>query len=110
MEKKIRVKECAMCGKVFAVSGRGNRCYCGARCRHEKILQASREYYRAAVQRRAEEAYTGPPSGPALAELNQKARAAGMTYGKYMLSLRMEQQRKESDRGCAGEIKDAPRA
>lgn len=106
--EKIRVKECAMCGKVFVASGRGNRCYCGARCRHEKILQASREYYRTSIREEARKVYTGASLG--LAELNQKARAAGMTYGKYMLSLRMEQQRKESDRGCAGEIKDAPRA
>lgn len=111
MEKKIRVKECAMCGKVFAVSGRGNRCYCGARCRREKILQASREYYRAAVQRRAEETYAGPASGPVLAEMNRRARAAGMSYGKYMLSLRMERQKGERAEGggnCAGEMEDAP--
>lgn len=85
MEKKIRVKECAMCGKVFAVSGRGNRCYCSTGCRHEKILQTSREYYRAAAQPETGKDYTGPVQG--LAELNQRARDAGLSYGKYQTKL-----------------------
>lgn len=104
--EKIRVKECAMCGKVFAVSGRGNRCYCGAKCRREKILQTSREYYRVAVQRRVEEAYTGPASGPALAKTNRRARDAGMSYGKYQAELqsgrRVEHEEPEGARG--GEV------
>lgn len=86
--EKIRVKECVMCGKVFVASGRGNRCYCGAGCRREKILQASREYYRTSIQEEARKVYTGASLD--LAELNQKARDAGMTYGKYMLSLQMK--------------------
>lgn len=102
--EKIRVKECVMCGKVFAISGRGNRCYCGDKCRREKILQTSREYYRAVAQPETGKDYTAPVQG--LAELNRRARAAGMSYGKYQIELQsgrhVEHEEPEGARG--GEV------
>lgn len=105
MEKKIRMKECAMCGKVFAVSGRGNRCYCGDRCRREKILQTSREYRESLVARKLEpmgRIYTAHEQG--LAELNRRARDAGTSYGKYQAELRLGRCGKE-EHGKPKEIK-----
>ncbi len=117
-KKEKRWKICGMCGKYFETC-RKNQFYCGKECSHEKKLQTSREYQESLAAKKLEQMgriYTGHAQG--LAELNRRARDAGMSYGKYMLSLRMDEQKKrtEGDMGCVGtgrstgEIKDAPQA
>lgn len=87
--KNMRWKVCRMCGKPFE-TGRDNRFYCSEKCSYEKKQQTSRAYHEMEAEREAERKaeklkakYSGAMSE--LAELNQKAREAGLSYGKYLV-------------------------
>lgn len=73
----VRTITCEMCGEKF-LSYRSNIKFCSDACRSA----AKREY--PSVKRRCGEVTT--PSST-LAEINQQARDAGMSYGQYVAQL-----------------------
>lgn len=83
-------KICVMCGKPFE-HGRSNKNCCSPECTYQKKLQNYREY-NARLRKAEAEALNSPPRKAryveSLAEVNAKARAAGMSYGQYMLARR----------------------
>lgn len=86
--RRMLLKECRMCGKVFE-TGRANKYYCSPECSYEKRQELVREYQereagKKAVQGKME---CAGPSG--LARLNERARSAGMSYGKYQLEQQL---------------------
>ena len=73
----VRTLKCEICGETF-LSYRCNIKYCSDECRN----RAKREY--PSVRRQRGEV-TSPSS--TLAETNQAARDAGMSYGRYVAML-----------------------
>jgi len=71
---------CQECGKIF-VKQTNNQRYCCEECKRIGQRRKSREYQKMNYVRKGQPKKKRPPS---LAEINQRARAAGMTYGKYM--------------------------
>lgn len=83
--KNTYQKICDVCGKPFE-TGRQSRLYCSDRCRYEKQLENYKEYgkqYRIRVKE--EKPKPKKCIDESLAEVNARARAAGMSYGQYML-------------------------
>lgn len=72
--------KCEECGLIFEKK-RNNQRYCCPECSKAGRLRKSRENHRAARLAKQRQAKNRKPT---LSEINQKARAAGMTYGKYM--------------------------
>ena len=91
------IRSCKHCGKSFTVmKNGGGKKFCGKACQveHNKAGAAERwrtVYKEKARQKRleAEQAEANKPES--LAEVQKKAQAAGMSYGKYMLALQMGQ-------------------
>ena len=71
---------CQECGLIF-VKQRNNQRYCCEECKIAGRRRKSREYWRAHYAR---EGQPQKKKALSLAEVNEKARAAGMTYGQYM--------------------------
>ena len=82
MKSKEVVKTCAWCGKEF-VRQKGAQKFCSVRCRNESTTKRVTEYCR--QYRRSKRPRKGDLSNrEKLAEINQKAREEGLTYGQYM--------------------------
>lgn len=71
---------CEACGKIF-VKNTYNQRYCCPACQRTGTRMKAREYQRELYAKKRQAKKKKPPS---LTEINQKARATGMTYGKYM--------------------------
>lgn len=88
---------CEECGKIFAKKTTNQR-YCCPECQRAGRRRKAREYY--LLEKRTKKA-KGKKRPPSLTEINKKARAAGMTYGKYMAKeygkLVKVERRKEND-------------
>lgn len=79
---------CVICEKPFDC-GRVNQVCCSPECTYQKRLQNCRERY-ARLRELKEEAAAEIPVRSAiesLAEVNARARAAGMSYGQYMVTM-----------------------
>jgi len=84
MEKRknrVIVKKCIICGKEFSPF-RISVMMCSPECRKkrakERYQESRAEKERAEMRRES------------LVQINEKARAAGMSYGKYMLQMQMK--------------------
>lgn len=87
---------CEECGIIFDKKTNNQR-YCCPECKKIGQRRKSREYYRAHyVPKGQAEEKKKPPS---LTEINQKARAAGMTYGQYMAKEYGKQVKIERSKG-----------
>lgn len=93
--ERLGIRICLECGKEFAPRS-GTQVCCGPVCqdtrtkvlaRNWKDMQREKEQAEKAAKKKRKKAET-------LAEINAKARAAGMTYGKYMayIGCRKEQE------------------
>ena len=71
---------CENCGLIFEKQNY-NQHYCCDACRRQGNKRKSQERYR---QQKALNQRKKKNKKPTLSEINQRARAAGMTYGKYM--------------------------
>lgn len=76
MVERIEMR-CGNCGLIFEKQNYNQR-YCCDACRRKGNSRKSKERYR--LQKIAKQ----KNKKPTLADINNKARAAGMTYGKYM--------------------------
>ena len=75
-------RKCEICGEVFNRISYNQR-YCGEKCKREANILRSRE------KRRAEKLNAQTKTKhDTLSEVAAMARAAGMTYGQYMVSLK----------------------
>lgn len=87
--KKIYHKICVICNRPFDC-GRVNQQCCSPECTYQKKLQNYREY-NARLKKMADEGIAEIPvrnyNIESLAEVNARARAAGMSYGQYMLMM-----------------------
>lgn len=91
------IRNCKYCGKPFTVmKNGGGKKFCSKACQveHNKA-GASERWYSVYKERRrkermaAEQAKVSKPES--LDEVQKKAQAAGMSYGKYMLARQMGQ-------------------
>lgn len=73
-----KVRKCYICGKMFVTESKGY--YCSDSCRNVAKLQREKKYRTKKVLQ--EETIKRQEND--LVKLNEEARAAGMTYGKYM--------------------------
>ena len=71
---------CEECGLVF-VKKTYNQIYCCPACQRKGQRRKSKDYWQQYSNKAKAKKKKKPPS---LIEINQKARAAGMTYGQYM--------------------------
>ena len=75
-------RKCEICGEVFNRISYNQR-YCGEKCKREANILRSRE------KRRTEKLNAQTKTKQeTLSEVAARARAAGMTYGQYMVSLK----------------------
>lgn len=90
------IRNCQHCGKPFTVmKNGGGKKFCSRACQieHNKA-GATERYHKAkekAKQKRLEEELAKANKPESLAEVQRKAQAAGMSYGKYMLAQQMGQ-------------------
>lgn len=71
---------CENCGLIFEKQHH-NQHYCCDACRRQAYRRRQRERY---MQQKELNQKSRKNRKPTLSEINQKARAAGMTYGEYM--------------------------
>lgn len=71
---------CEICGKVFLTNRSTNKT-CSPECHYDRQKQLSRANY---LRNKEKARKTAQKRVETLTEVQQKARAAGMTYGKYM--------------------------
>lgn len=91
MTKDTNEKVCVLCGKPFFAE-RGSKRYCGPECAQERKRQRSNEYRQQEAARKrmeSERQRLANLKEESIAEVNAKARAAGMSYGQYMLMQRV---------------------
>lgn len=86
------IRTCKYCGKEFTVMKTGGKKYCSKECQKEinKSLASERWYNSYKGKRRRErekKKETTPKKMESIAEIQRKARAAGMSYGKYVLAI-----------------------
>ena len=75
-------RKCEICGEVFNRISYNQR-YCSEKCKREANILRSRE------KRRTEKLNAQTKTKQeTLSEVAARARAAGMTYGQYMVSLK----------------------
>lgn len=89
--KNTNEKICVVCGKLFYPGGSNKKC-CGMECARERERQKNKEYrQRMEIRKRAqsERQRLANLGEETIAEVNAKARAAGMSYGQYMLMQRV---------------------
>ena len=72
---KMKPKKCIICGNTF-VPRSGKQIMCSPECRHERYLKQQRDYQKRTKKKKN--------SMSTLAEINERARKLGMTYGKYI--------------------------
>lgn len=89
------LKECETCGKVFMKKARNQR-YCCPKCRGEnmEVRERKRDRERARYFSKKKEALDEEirkRSKPDLAQIENAARAAGMSYGRYIAAKRMKE-------------------
>ncbi len=97
---------CEICGKIFLTNRSTNKT-CSPECHHQRELRLKREQSR----KRREDIKNGIIKRPekqkkveTLTEVQRKAQAAGMTYGKYMEQQFLKQLQEERERN--GRTKD----
>jgi hypothetical protein len=107
--KKERIKigkrsynvECEICGKIFLTNRTTNKT-CSPECHHERQKKLSRAgYYRQKEAKKEKAKKEKQKRVETLTEVQRKARAAGMTYGKYMEMLflkKLEEEREQNGR------------
>lgn len=86
------IRKCKYCGKEFTVMKTGGKKYCSKECQKEinKPLAAERwrnSYKEKRRREREKKKETIPGKMESIAEIQRKARAAGMSYGKYVLTM-----------------------
>lgn len=86
---------CEECGLIFEKKTNNQR-YCCPECKKIGQRRKSRERQRAKYVKKGQAKKKKPPS---LAEINQSARAAGMTYGQYMAQEWGKQVKVERSKG-----------
>lgn len=86
--KKIITKKCGWCRKEFE-TGRDNNRYCCDECKYEKKKETSRNHYAKMKLLKEQEPVPEKKGMSELALMNARARAAGMSYGQYMLMSRL---------------------
>ncbi|MGN0506654.1 MAG: hypothetical protein ACI4FZ_08840 [Lachnospiraceae bacterium] len=87
---KIYDRHCEFCGKDF-VTDRANRKYC-PECSYEVTkaqtkASAKRSRERAKEKKEEERLAEKKPVSESIADVQRKAREAGMSYGKYVLMM-----------------------
>lgn len=80
---------CKMCGMTFAAQRKHTK-YCSDACRTERDRQRTKECLERKKNEPKPEKYV-----PHLDEINHKARAAGMSYGKYVAEKYKERLKNE---------------
>ena len=91
------IRNCLRCGKPFTVmKNGGGKKFCGKTCQveHNKAEATERwhKVYKERARKRRLAAKQEEVSKPeSLEEVQRKAQAAGMSYGKYMLARQMGQ-------------------
>ncbi len=92
MDDRKKLKTCKICGNAFW--GKTTMCYCSDECREigDRINKMKSNEARKA---RAKEKGTRKKRMPDLARVNEEARAAGMSYGKYVAHLKTEEERED---------------
>lgn len=92
------LRKCVICGKEY-IATKANCICCSTPCKKERNRQKARENWKRYIQegryhdrmkktniRMAKtEKRQGDTAGMSLAEVNAKAREAGMSYGQYMV-------------------------
>lgn len=80
---------CVICGKEFEI-GRydGNRKTCSPECQDENQRRLQRERYHRYAEDRAAKKARSETSAETLAKVNAKARAAHVSYGKYVAIMK----------------------
>ena len=95
--------ECEICGKIFLTNRSTNKT-CGPECHHKRELRVKRENHRKfrEAMKEGNEIKRGMPKKQkkveSLTEVQRKAQAAGMTYGKYMEMQFLKQLEEERER------------
>lgn len=94
------VKKCAVCGKEFEASGTnaGRQKYCSKECRNHYWDRNRRKRSKSNAIKATHHTDLAIPYSPKLAqaahdrqaEINQRARDMGLSYGKYQMKLWME--------------------
>lgn len=92
IEKDYGTGVCDICGQTFKKAN-GSQRYCSVPCRREAQHQQNLEWmrrYREEMQqfKKKQEKKAAYSSFQELADMNERARAAGMSYGKYVALLR----------------------
>lgn len=77
------IRKCKICGQPFVSKSRRNVICKDPNCKVENARISARESQRA---RKSAQARRSTPviEGSTLAEINEKARAAGLSYGQYI--------------------------
>lgn len=82
--KTVYKKTCTICGKEYTTTGTRSKA-CSKECR--KILTKSYySYYKTPYNREKNES-TRKAEGQSLQEIASKAKAAGLSYGKYVARI-----------------------
>lgn len=81
-----RRKKCELCGTEFLTNYAQKR-YCSDACRAEAKRTQSLHYKEQKKKKKKESSFV---------EINRKAREAGMSYGKYVAMLHMEEMNEQS--------------
>lgn len=94
--------ECDICGKIFLTNRSTNKT-CSPECHHERELRLKRENHRKYREAMKEGNATRiekkkQKKVETLTEVQRKARAAGMTYGKYMEQQMLQQLKEEREK------------
>lgn len=84
--ERLGTRICVECGIEFAPNRETQVC-CNAICQHERIRKIEKSW-REEAKKKGEKT---KKKADTLAEINAKARAAGMTYGKYMEHIRRKE-------------------
>ena len=93
--KRLGTRKCVVCGKVFAPKCY-NRIACGPVCAKEQD-RLNRIKRKAELRSRKE--VKVDKSENSMWKINERARAMGMSYGKYQLMMQMQMQRKGNVNG-----------
>lgn len=79
----LKEKECVMCKKPY-IPSRASQLYCTDECRNEQKRIRSKEF-------REKQKATKKNKKKSLRTIATEARKAGMSYGKYVAMLEMEE-------------------
>lgn len=100
----FRPKKCKVCGVKFVPLSRNNTICPNPECKKIGNTVAKAKYRKMKKERAAKENKRVVQRQETLTEINEKARAMGLSYGKYMLLLENERRGKDGNRlrkcGC----------